>query len=59
MTNVRAFGEPGERVENATTEDIRGGAEECMNVVKYYKTGERGRETWRVGAMCRRVVGTR
>ena len=36
----------GERAENATTEDVRGGAEECINVAKYNKTVERGRETW-------------
>ncbi len=30
----------GERVENAVTEDVRGGAEKCMNAVKYNKMGE-------------------
>ncbi len=37
----------GERVENATTENVWRGADECMNVVKYNKTVEKGRETWR------------
>ena len=36
----------GERVENAVSEEVRGRAEECINVVKYNKTGENGRETW-------------
>ena len=35
-----------ERVENAVTENVWGGAKECMDVVKYNKMGERGQETW-------------
>ncbi len=31
----------GERAENVMTEDIRGGVEKCINVVKYNKKGEK------------------
>ncbi len=37
----------GERAENAMMENVRGGAEECINVVKYNETVKRGREMWR------------
>ena len=50
----------GERAKNEMMEDIRRGVEKCINVVKYNKKGEKGRETWNgVGAMRRRVVGMR
>ena len=49
----------GEHAENVTMVDIGGGVDKCINVVKYNKKGEKGRETWNgVGAMRRRVVGT-
>ena len=59
VTNV-AHRRTGERAENVTAVDILEGVYKCVNAVKYNKKGEKRRETWNgVGAMCRRVVGTR
>ena len=42
----------GERAENAMTVDIRGGVEKCINVVKYNKKGEKGRESVAAAVRC-------
>ena len=54
VTNGRASAHrrTGERAENAMTVDIRGGVEKCINVVKYNKKGEKGRESVAAAVRC-------
>ena len=54
VTNGRASAQrrTGERAENAMTVDIRGGVEKCINVVKYNKKGEKGRESVAAAVRC-------